>query len=86
MIRKTLLTLSIVLAVLLAPSVSYAKIVCTQEYGQPVVCVEEEEQVLAVHVPVEAGILDNTFVIGTSFIVASRLIVYLARKKKASTL
>jgi hypothetical protein len=90
---KILISFLIVLAVLFGPSngllmpaSAYAKIVCTQEYGQPVVCVEEEGEVLAVHEPVEAGILDNLLVIGTLFIVASRVFVYLARKKKAAPL
>lgn len=84
MIYKILITGSLVLAVLLSPSNSYAKIVCTQEYGQPVVCIEEEEKVLAVHEPVEAGLFDNPAFYGTLFIVASRVLLYVAKKEKAS--
>ncbi len=85
MIRK--ITVSLILAAaLLLPQTAYGKTVCTQAYGQPVRCYEEEEQVLGVHEPVEAGIFDNPLALAISLLLISLGFTYLSRKAKAPSL
>lgn len=85
MLKKTLITLAIIGALLSAPKTVFAETVCTQEYGQAVVC--HEEQVLGVtHEPVEAGILDNPLALSIGLLSVSFGFTYLSRKVKPSKL
>ena len=86
MLKKILVATILLTAVLSTPQISYAKTVCTQEYGQPVVCREEEEKVLAVtHEPKETAIGDiNPTILGGAFVSASGLLLYLSKRKTAS--
>ena len=86
MTKKVLITLAILAAVLLTPRAANAKTICTQSYGQPVVCYEEEEKVLGVHETVEAGITDNPVVLAGGLLSASLGFTYLSRKIKFSSL
>jgi len=72
-------------AVLLTPQSSYAKTVCTQEYGQPVIC-KEEEQVLAVtHEPIGTAAGDvNLLAVGAGFVATSGMLLYLSKRKTSS--
>lgn len=85
MLKKVIISL-ILLAVLTMPQTVYGKTVCTQAYGQPVVCYEEEEQVLGVHEPVDAGILDNPLSLVISLLLTSLGFTYLSRKTKNPSL
>ena len=85
MLKKILVATTLLTAVLSTPQTSYAKTVCTQEYGQPVVC-KEEEQVLAItHEPKETAIGDiNPAILGGAFVSASGLLLYLSKRKTTS--
>jgi len=85
MVKKTLITIAIIGTALAAPGAAFAETVCTQEYGQAVVC--HEEQVLGVtHEPVEAGILDNPIALSVGLLSVSFGFTYLSRKVKPSKL
>ncbi|OGM15671.1 hypothetical protein A2V56_01865 [Candidatus Woesebacteria bacterium RBG_19FT_COMBO_42_9] len=85
MLKKFLVAFTLLTAVLSTPQISYAKTVCTQEYGQPVVC-REEEQVLAVtHEPKETAIGDiNPAILGGALVSASGFLLYLSKRKTTS--
>ncbi len=85
MLKKILVATTLLTAVLSTPRPSYAKTVCTQEYGQPVVC-KEEEQVLAVsHEPKPTALGDvNPAILGGGLVFTSGLLLYLSKRKKAS--
>jgi hypothetical protein len=85
MLKKILVAITLLTVVLVTPQTSYAKTVCTQEYGQPVVC-KEEEQVLAVtHEPKPTALGDvNPAILGGGLVGASGLLLYLSKRKKAS--
>ncbi len=85
MTKKLLISILLV-AALLTPQTAYGKTVCTQAYGQPVRCFEEEEQVLGVHTPVEAGIFDNPLSLAVSLLLISLGFTYLSRKAKTPSL
>lgn len=53
-----------------------AKTVCTQNYGQPVVCTEEVEQVLSTHTPVETGLKENLAAVGAVMVASSLVLRY----------
>jgi len=87
MINKmiTSIVLGVVLMVSTVSSVGAVKTVCTQNYGQPVVCTEEVEQVLgdqfpAEHIPKDTGLVENVAVIGGVFIAVSLVLRYKAGK------
>ncbi len=85
MIKK--LTISLLLiAALVAPHTAYGRTICTQAYGQPMECYEEEEQVLGVHEPVDAGIFDNPLSLAISLLLTSVGFTYLSRKTKSPSL
>ena len=85
MIVKTIAVLAVALALTFVPASVHAKTVCTQEYGQAVVCREEEEQVLGVHEPIETGIEDY-FVPAAGILFAGAIVLQIAsRKAKASS-
>ena len=83
MFKKILFASFLLTAVSLTPRGAYAKTVCTQEYGQPVICKEVEEQVLGViHEPKETALGDiNPALLGGAFIAASGLLFYLSKRK-----
>jgi len=83
---KKLIAISLLTLGLLAPRASYAKTVCTQDYGQPVKCVEEEEPVLGAHVPVEAGLADNLALAAGIILASSGVLYFLAKRTKSSIL
>jgi hypothetical protein len=83
MLRKTLIAVSLVAGVLASPVTLHAKTVCTQDYGQPVKCVEEEEPVLGVHVPVETGLAENLMAASGIFIASSGILFYISKKNKS---
>ena len=85
MFKKILITTMFIAAVTFTPQAVYAKTVCTQEYGQPVVC-KEEEQVLAVsHETVNTAAGDvNLFIVGSIFIAASGVLLYFSKRKTSS--
>ena len=83
MLNKTIITLSLVAGVLASPATLHAKTVCTQDYGQPVKCVEEEEPVLGAHVPVETGLAENLMAASGVSLSASAVLFYISKKKKS---
>jgi len=83
MLNKTIITLSLVAGVLASPATLYAKTVCTQDYGQPVKCVEEEEPVLGAHVPVETGLAENLMAASLVSLASSGILFYISKKKKS---
>lgn len=85
MLKKILVAVTILSAVLATPQVSYAKTICTQEYGQPVVC-KEEEQVLAItHEPKPTALGDvNPAILGGGLVAASGVLLYLSKRKTTS--
>lgn len=84
-VKKVLITLAILLAVLLAPRAAYAKTICTQAYGQALECYEEEEVVLGViHEPVEAGIADHPLALACGLLLVSIGLTFISRKNIVS--
>ena len=84
MIVKSLITVFAAIAFLALPLGVSAKTVCTQEYGQAVVCHEEEEQVLGVHTPIETGIEDYFVPTAAVLLIAATALQYASKKAKAS--
>ncbi|MFV1916991.1 MAG: hypothetical protein ACC618_00675 [Patescibacteria group bacterium] len=82
MMKKALATLVLTAALFLVPGGVYAKTVCTQAYGQPVKCYEEEEVVLGVHEPVDADLADDLGVLSIGLLVASGVFIYLSKRTR----
>lgn len=80
MMKKALATLVLTAALFLVPGGVYAKTVCTQAYGQPVECYEEEEVVLGIHEPVDADLGDDLGVLSIGLLIASGIFIYLSKR------
>jgi hypothetical protein len=83
MLKKIFISVFLFAGVLVSPATLHAKTVCTQDYGQPVKCVEEEEPVLGVHVPVETGLAENLMAASGISIAASGVLFYISKRTKS---
>jgi hypothetical protein len=87
MTRKALLSLSLFFAVLFVPSSASAKTVCTQEYGQPVVCEEVEEVKGVVHETKDTALGGMDFVaIGSGLMFTSGILLALSKRKTSGSI
>lgn len=86
MTKKILVSTTLAIAVLLVPASVNAKTVCTQEYGQPVVC-EDQEVKGVVHEPKETAFGDIDFAaVGAGFMLASGVLLALSKRKSSGSI
>lgn len=78
MLKRVILAL-IVMSAVIFPQVSFAQEqTCTQVYGGGVVCGAQAPE----HKPIETGLAENLGLIGAGFLLTSGVLLYLSRKAK----